>query len=56
MLSREPITSFKINDWVKVTGRVNFRQDANGSYKTVVVISKASDVEHCDPDPYPYVQ
>jgi hypothetical protein len=56
MISREPIRDFKINDWVKVTGRVDFRKDANGSYKTVVVISKASDVEPCAPDPYPYVQ
>jgi hypothetical protein len=56
MISREPIRDFKINDWVKVTGRVDFRKDANGSYKTVVVISKAKDVELCDPDTNPYVQ
>ena len=56
MISREPIRDFKVNDWVRVTGRVNFRKDANGSSKTVVLISKASDVEPSNPDPYPYVQ
>ena len=50
MVSREPIRNIKFSDWVQVTGRVDFRKDEKGSYKTVLYISKASDVVKCAPD------
>jgi uncharacterized membrane protein YcgQ (UPF0703/DUF1980 family) len=56
MISREPITELQREDWVRVTGRVEFRDDGRGGKMTVVVISKASDVEKCPPDPNPYIQ
>jgi hypothetical protein len=56
MVSIENIRDVKHADWVKVTGRVDFRQQANGSYYTVVIISRASDIVKCDPDPNPYIQ
>ena len=56
MVSREPIIGIKISDWVRVTGRVDFRREGNGSYKTILLISKASDVERCEADTNPYIQ
>ena len=55
MVSREPITAHEFGDWVKVTGRVEFRQVAPEKYMTVVVISAASDVVKLD-SPEPYIQ
>src|SRR5262249_39050801 len=55
MLAREPITKFSPEDWVKVTGRVEFREDGPDRFRTVVVISAASDVVKLDA-PEPYIQ
>ena len=55
MISRESIKGIALSDWVKVTGRVDFRE-RGGSYMTVLRIAKASDVVKCDPDPNPYIQ
>jgi uncharacterized protein len=54
----EPIRGRKLGDWVQVTGRIDFREDRPGSgvYKTVLYVSKASDVAPCNPDNDPYVQ
>ncbi len=56
MIAREPIRGVELSDWVKVTGRVDFRQGRNGSYYTVLLISKAKNVVKCDPDTNPYIQ
>jgi hypothetical protein len=57
MASRQPITGISKGDWVKVTGRVEFREDANSRQQTVLIISKASDVAKQDhPDGNPYIQ
>jgi hypothetical protein len=55
MASREPITGISRDEWVKVKGRVEFRRRGN-SYVTVLMISKASNVEKSPPDPNPYIQ
>lgn len=55
MLSREPITKFAPEDWVKVTGRIEFRKVSDEKYLTVVVITAASDVAKLD-TPEPYIQ
>jgi hypothetical protein len=59
MVCRESIRDVKINDWVKVTGRVEFRE-TNGAFRTVVLVSKASDVkgpkDGITPDTNPYIQ
>jgi hypothetical protein len=55
MISREPVR-FELSQWVKVTGRVDFREGRNGSFYTVLLIAKASDVEKCNPDNNPYIQ
>jgi len=56
MASREPITQHQFGDWVRVTGRVEFRKVSEDRYVTIVVIAKSSDIEKCDPDPNPYIQ
>ncbi len=55
MASREPITGIARSDWVKVTGRVEFREEG-GTYQTVLIIAKAKDVAKDNPDPNPYIQ
>ena len=55
MLAREPITKFSPEDWVKVTGKVEFREAGADKYVTVVVVSAASDVVKLDA-PEPYIQ
>jgi hypothetical protein len=65
MLSRESLAGLKDpetgaeikhGDWVKVTGRVEFREVRPGSFMTVLIIAKAGDIRKCDPDPNPYIQ
>lgn len=56
MVSREPIKGIDPEQWVKVTGKVDFRDNGRGGKMTVVIISKASDIEKCPPDANPYVQ
>jgi uncharacterized membrane protein YcgQ (UPF0703/DUF1980 family) len=56
MLSRESIKGINHGDWVKVTGRVEFREPRPGSFMTVLIVSKADDVKKRDPDPNPYIQ
>ena len=55
MVCNEAIMGVAHSDWVKVTGRIDFRE-FNGAFRTVVLISKASDVAKCNPEVNPYVQ
>jgi hypothetical protein len=44
------------NDWVRVTGRVEFReQPGQGGKKTGVVVQRPRDIEKSAPDPNPYI-
>jgi uncharacterized membrane protein YraQ (UPF0718 family) len=56
VISRESIVGLQHGAWVKVTGRVDFRERAPGSYQTILIVTKAADVVPCHPDPDPYVQ
>ena len=56
VLARESITGYKLGDWVRVTGRVDFREEREGVFKTLLHVSKASDVSRSNPDLTPYVQ
>jgi len=55
MVCSEPITNIALSDWIKVKGRVDFRE-SNGAFRTVVIIGKAKDIEKCPPDANPYIQ
>ncbi len=56
VVCRESLTGLKMGQWVKVTGRVEFRQTGNGSFVTLLVVSKAADVTPGNPDTNPYFQ
>jgi hypothetical protein len=55
VIVQEPIAGLPRGAWVKVTGRVDFR-DFGGGLKTVLIVSKAADIAPCNPDLDPYVQ
>jgi hypothetical protein len=55
MVCSENITTIALSDWVKVQGRVDFRE-SNGAFRTVVIVSKAKNIEKCPPDTNPYIQ
>ena len=55
VIAQERISGLQPGAWVKVTGRVDFRE-IDGSLKTILLVSNASDVVPCNPDPDPYVQ
>jgi uncharacterized membrane protein YraQ (UPF0718 family) len=55
VIVQENITGFQYGSWVKVTGRVEFRQ-TGGTFRSELHVSKAADIISCNPDPDPYVQ
>jgi uncharacterized membrane protein YcgQ (UPF0703/DUF1980 family) len=55
MICNENITGIGLSDWIKVQGRVDFRE-SNGAFRTVVIIAKAKNIEKCPPDANPYIQ
>ena len=55
MLSRDRIDHVHVGDWVRVTGKVEFRE-RNGSYSTVLFIASKNDVVKTAPDANPYVK
>jgi hypothetical protein len=56
-LSEIPAPRPQHNDWVKVIGRVDFRQlPGQGGLKTVLVVSRPSNIKKSSPDPVQYIQ
>ncbi len=58
MVSREPITGINPSEWVKVTGRVEFRPRAPGTrlYDTYLQVQGTASIKKTPPDPNPYLQ
>ncbi len=56
MLSREPVTGFRDTEWVKVTGKVEFRERGNGAFLTILTVWNSEDIESCPPDPNIYLK
>lgn len=56
MLSREPVVGFRETEWVKVTGKVEFRDRGNGSFLTILTVWDTKDIETCPPDPDIYLK
>lgn len=55
-LSEIPPPRPQHNDWVKVTGRVDFRVlPGQGGVKTVLVVPRPSGIKKSNPDPVPYI-
>jgi hypothetical protein len=56
MVSREPITGFTPQEWVKVVGRVEFRRNPNsGHYDTYLQVKGPRSISPTAPDPNPYL-
>jgi hypothetical protein len=54
---KESLVGFKANDWVQVTGRVQFRKlKDRDEYVTVLLLGSAGDVKKVPPDDNPYLQ
>ena len=56
VLAKDSITGYKEQQWVEVTGRLDFRPDAKGSFKTVLRVTQRNQVRQCNPDLNPYFQ
>jgi hypothetical protein len=56
MYCKESLAGFQPNDWVLVTGRVEFQQDPSGRYMTRLKVNRRSDVKPHDPDNNFYLQ
>lgn len=55
--SPENLSHMKAAEWVKVTGRVEFRKRTDrDEYVTVLVVASPADVQSTEPDPQPYLQ
>jgi hypothetical protein len=53
----ESPTRLQKNDWVRVTGRVEFfEQRGRAGKRTMLVVQRPKDVEKSAPDPNPYIQ
>jgi hypothetical protein len=55
ILAREPVTDVKREEWVIVTGRVDFRE-VQGKQTAVVLVNRRSGVQPTTPDLNPYEQ
>jgi uncharacterized membrane protein YcgQ (UPF0703/DUF1980 family) len=56
MVCKEPVTAFKIGDWVEVVGRIDFQQQPDGRYVTILRIPKRDYVQPTPVPSNPYVQ
>jgi hypothetical protein len=45
----------KYGDWIKVTGRVSFRESRD-TFETILNVANPTDIQAHAPDPDPYVQ
>jgi len=54
---RVGVKGFNKEDWIRVTGRIEFREyrDRPGVYRTVLVVNRRADVVATNPDPRPYI-
>jgi hypothetical protein len=58
VLCKEGLKAFKRDEWVRVTGRVEFREMPGrpGIFQTVLVVNRAANIVPTQPDPEPYVR
>lgn len=54
MVATEPIDHVRLNDWIRVTGEVEFIQDG-AVFRTILRVHTKSDVEKTEPDNNPYI-
>jgi uncharacterized membrane protein YcgQ (UPF0703/DUF1980 family) len=58
IICRESLQSFNREDWVRVTGRVEFHEAPNrpGVYQTIIIVNRKANVVKTLPDSNPYVR
>jgi hypothetical protein len=58
ILCRESVKGFSKEDWVRVTGRIEFREQQGrpGIYRTVLVAGNKGNIAPTNKDPRPYIQ
>jgi uncharacterized membrane protein YcgQ (UPF0703/DUF1980 family) len=57
IVSRESIRGVQRNDWVKVTGRVEFREVPGRAGKmTYLLVARRENIQHTSPEPDPYIR
>jgi hypothetical protein len=57
VLCREVLSGFYPNQWVEVTGRVEFQpQPSGGGFMTYLVVPRRANITLTNPDPNPYIQ
>jgi hypothetical protein len=57
MIAKEPVTPYKVGDWVSVKGRVEFQKRKDGpGYVTVLQVPKAEYVQPAPEPSTPYLQ
>jgi hypothetical protein len=56
ILTKEPVTEFAPDEWVKVIGKVEFRERPQGGYTTVLQVPRNSYVTRTEADASQYLQ
>jgi hypothetical protein len=58
IICRESVTGFNREDWVRVSGRIEFLEDKRrpGTYTTVLVAANKASIAPTNKDPRPYIQ
>lgn len=56
VLAKESVVISGQQPWVEVTGKVDFRANTKGEFKTVVIVSQQKQVQKCNPYLNPYLQ
>jgi hypothetical protein len=56
IISTEPIRHVRADDWIMVTGEIQYRKDEKGAYHTQLMVHGKDDVVKSAPDPDPYIQ
>jgi uncharacterized membrane protein YraQ (UPF0718 family) len=56
VIVQESVRGLQMGDWIKVTGRIQFREIRPQVFQTMLVVARASDIQASAPDPDPYVQ
>jgi hypothetical protein len=55
IIAAEPIHGFEVNQWIRVTGRVEFRQQG-GRYNTFLIVNRKEQVVPTAPEPEMYIR
>ena len=56
IIASEAIRNIKANDWIQVTGEIQYRLDERGLYHTQLMVHSKDDVVKTAPDPDPYIR